>query len=262
MRITQLSNDNFINANFQEVNVNLSCDIRFQRAFTACSCVFKVISLVWDNQDNYFENSIAWSKRTLKTTVATQLISNVYKKFRTYKVLTFRTKFDVPAFPVKSFLRIEIFLNSDLAFSCYSLIDFDQFKSYFLSFKLLYILFEVYKYFKIMKFALLTLVALGALLHAVSGAGEKRPLVKPNLRLCRNRPDHLRFGSHRYALSWMLTESEHAASRFGGRVDWLTARNFCRERFSFTSNLTFVFNTIIHFIALKFLVILDLVHDP
>ena len=113
-----------------------------------------------------------------------------------------------------------------------------------------------------MKFHLLTLVVLGAVLHAVSGAGEKRPLVKPNLRLCRNRPDHLRFGSHRYALSWMLTKSEHAASRFGGRVDWLTARNFCRERFSFTSNLTFVFNTVIHFIALKFLVILDLVHDP
>jgi hypothetical protein len=53
--------------------VKLRCDSRFQRAFTACSCVFKVINLVWANQGNYFENATACSKRTLKTTVATQL---------------------------------------------------------------------------------------------------------------------------------------------------------------------------------------------
>ncbi len=29
--------------------LKLSCDSRFQRAFTACSCVFKVITLVWVN---------------------------------------------------------------------------------------------------------------------------------------------------------------------------------------------------------------------
>jgi len=51
----------------------LRCDERFTHAFTAWSCFFKVITLVWDNQGNYFENAIACSKRTLKTTVATQL---------------------------------------------------------------------------------------------------------------------------------------------------------------------------------------------
>ncbi len=38
-----------------------------------CSCVFKEIALVGSNQGNYFENATACSKRTLKTTVATQL---------------------------------------------------------------------------------------------------------------------------------------------------------------------------------------------
>jgi len=33
----------------------LRCDSRFQHAFTACSCIFKVITLVWANQRNYFE---------------------------------------------------------------------------------------------------------------------------------------------------------------------------------------------------------------
>ncbi len=51
----------------------LSCDSRSQRAFTACVCVFKVIMLAWTNQGNYFENTNACCKRTLKTTVATQL---------------------------------------------------------------------------------------------------------------------------------------------------------------------------------------------
>ena len=111
-----------------------------------------------------------------------------------------------------------------------------------------------------MKVQLKSVYVLAAIFCSVSGAGEKRPLVKPKLDLCRNRPEHLRFGSHRYALSWLVGKSDHLASAHGGRVDWLTARNFCRERFSFASNLTFVFNTVIHFIALKFLVIHDLSH--
>jgi len=60
--------------------LKLRCDSRFQRAFIACSCVFKVITLVWDNQGNFFENATACNKRTLKTTVATQL-KNVLKTF-------------------------------------------------------------------------------------------------------------------------------------------------------------------------------------
>jgi hypothetical protein len=31
-----------------------------------------------------------------------------------------------------------------------------------------------------------------ALVAATSGAGEKRPLVKPDLTLCRDRPEHFR----------------------------------------------------------------------
>jgi hypothetical protein len=51
----------------------LRCDERFTHAFTACGCVFKEITLVGSNQGNYFENATACSKRSLKTTVATQL---------------------------------------------------------------------------------------------------------------------------------------------------------------------------------------------
>jgi len=53
--------------------LKLSCDSRFQRAFTACVCAFKVITLISSNQRNFFENANACSKRILKTTVATQL---------------------------------------------------------------------------------------------------------------------------------------------------------------------------------------------
>ncbi len=55
-----------------------------RHAFSACVyCVFKVITLVVSNQvvvsnqGNYFENATACSKRTLKTTVATQLKNQV-----------------------------------------------------------------------------------------------------------------------------------------------------------------------------------------
>jgi len=53
--------------------VKLRCDSRFQRAFTACSCVFKVITLIGSNQGNYFENATTCSRRMRKTLVAMQL---------------------------------------------------------------------------------------------------------------------------------------------------------------------------------------------
>jgi len=62
---------NALKMNFQ--SLKLSCHSRFQRAFTSCSCVFKVIALVWANQRNFFENATACSKRIRKTLVATQL---------------------------------------------------------------------------------------------------------------------------------------------------------------------------------------------
>jgi len=43
--------------------LKLSCDSRFQREFTECCWVFKVITLVWANQGNYFENANARWKR-------------------------------------------------------------------------------------------------------------------------------------------------------------------------------------------------------
>jgi len=54
------------------ISFKLRCDERFMHAFTACGCVFKEITLVGSNQGNFFENANACSKRTLKTTVATQ----------------------------------------------------------------------------------------------------------------------------------------------------------------------------------------------
>jgi len=53
--------------------VKLRCDERLMHGFTACGCVFKEITWVGSNQGNYFENVTACSKRTMKTTVATQL---------------------------------------------------------------------------------------------------------------------------------------------------------------------------------------------
>jgi len=59
------------------MQLKLSCDSRLQRAFTACGCVFKEITLVGSNQGNYFENATACSKRTLKTHVTTQLNGHI-----------------------------------------------------------------------------------------------------------------------------------------------------------------------------------------
>jgi len=53
--------------------VKLRCDERFTHEFTAYSCVFKVIILVWVNQRNFLENATACSKRMRKTLVETQL---------------------------------------------------------------------------------------------------------------------------------------------------------------------------------------------
>jgi len=59
-----------------DVYLKLRCDERFTHAFSACGCIFKEITFVGSNQGNYFENATAWSKRTLKTTVANQLYSS------------------------------------------------------------------------------------------------------------------------------------------------------------------------------------------
>ncbi len=56
-----------------KMKLKLGCDSRFQRAFTACSCVFKVITLVLANQRNFFENATTCSKRMRKTLIVTQL---------------------------------------------------------------------------------------------------------------------------------------------------------------------------------------------
>ncbi len=53
--------------------LKLHCDTRFQRAFTSCSCVFKVITLVEANQRNFFESTRECRKCLLKRRVAMQL---------------------------------------------------------------------------------------------------------------------------------------------------------------------------------------------
>ncbi len=49
-----------------ETKLKLRCDSRFQRALTACSCVFKVITLIGSNQGNFFENATTCRKRVRK----------------------------------------------------------------------------------------------------------------------------------------------------------------------------------------------------
>jgi hypothetical protein len=61
----------YINICYLGYQFKLSCDSRFQCAFTACSCVFRVI--IGSNQSNFFENATVCSKRMLKTRLATQL---------------------------------------------------------------------------------------------------------------------------------------------------------------------------------------------
>ncbi len=65
----------------QRTSIKLRCDERFTHAFTECERVFKEFTLVGTNQGNYFENATACSKRTLKTTVATQFKSYLNNLF-------------------------------------------------------------------------------------------------------------------------------------------------------------------------------------
>jgi len=62
---------------FWTKKLKLRCDSRFQRALLHAVAFAKKlpkeITLIWANQRNNFENATACSKRTLKTTVATQL---------------------------------------------------------------------------------------------------------------------------------------------------------------------------------------------
>jgi len=66
-------NSFFIEQNSNFLSFKLRWDSRFQHAFTACSCAFKVITLIGSNLGNYFENATKCNKRMLKTRVATKL---------------------------------------------------------------------------------------------------------------------------------------------------------------------------------------------
>jgi len=59
--------------NEERYKLKLCCNMRFQHVFTACGCVFKVITLFLSSQSNYFKNATTCSKITLRTRVATQL---------------------------------------------------------------------------------------------------------------------------------------------------------------------------------------------
>jgi len=56
------------------LSLRLRCDEGFTYAFTACSCVFKVITLVEVNQGNYFEN--AFVKRSSQRSFNTVLFAD------------------------------------------------------------------------------------------------------------------------------------------------------------------------------------------
>ncbi len=60
----------------------------FQRAFTACSCVFKEITFIGSNQGNYIEYATACNKCTLKTNVATQLLNRINMRCNPSKKIT------------------------------------------------------------------------------------------------------------------------------------------------------------------------------
>ena len=47
---------------FVSISFKARCHMRFQRAFTACCCVFKVCNYFGSNRRNYFENTNAFSK--------------------------------------------------------------------------------------------------------------------------------------------------------------------------------------------------------
>ncbi len=55
---------------FESADLKLRCDGRFQRAFTACSCVFKVNALIGSNQGNCFENATACSNENARRNAA------------------------------------------------------------------------------------------------------------------------------------------------------------------------------------------------
>ena len=52
----------------------------FQRMFTPCVCVCKVITWVWAKQSNFVENAAACSKRKLRARVATRLQYRLWGK--------------------------------------------------------------------------------------------------------------------------------------------------------------------------------------
>lgn len=58
-----------------------------------------------------------------------------------------------------------------------------------------------------------------------SASAKKRPLWKPDFDLCQTRPDTVRFGTHRYLLSWTTNSSDGEQ-----KLDWIASRNFCRKR--------------------------------
>jgi hypothetical protein len=71
-----------------------------------------------------------------------------------------------------------------------------------------------------------TLVSLFLLL-ANSLGQESRPLLRPELGLCRNRESHLQHDGHRYIFSWMANNTGADI-----KMDWLDARNYCRKRYN------------------------------
>ncbi len=94
-----------------ERTLKLRCDSRFQHAFTACSCVFKEITLVRANQRNFFENATACSKRTLKRVSQRSLILQILQAAKIMR----RFFYEAPAEIMRNYTTID---NARKVFLC------------------------------------------------------------------------------------------------------------------------------------------------
>eukprot|EP00095_Tigriopus_kingsejongensis_P010242 maker-scaffold76_size406464-snap-gene-3.13 protein:Tk10242 transcript:maker-scaffold76_size406464-snap-gene-3.13-mRNA-1 annotation:"PREDICTED: hypothetical protein LOC100748578" len=77
-----------------------------------------------------------------------------------------------------------------------------------------------------------------ALLCVLGAASASRPLARPELKLCQARISHFNHGGHKFSFSWLDPRAT--------KLDWLDARNFCRQRCMDTTSI--VSRTVWHYL--------------
>jgi hypothetical protein len=110
----------------------LRCETCFQPAFTACSCVFNVFTLVWANQGNFFDNATACSKCTLKMGVAMQL-NTLESRLRMHNIRPTGLIWHVEAFNLArealNFVYFACFFDENTLWTCYNQWPLDRSKN-------------------------------------------------------------------------------------------------------------------------------------